>query len=120
MRRIALLFALAACSDLTAPDNAVPIYPIPQEYRLWWVELESCSGFSGDIDAVRFYTIPYTPNRPGGRAEWQDSRSTIQIVEHVRGVKWRVQHEMMHVLGRFSTHPAQYFNGACGNLMTDR
>lgn len=117
MRRLLLALAFLACSELTAPDGAVPIYPIPAVYREWWSELESCSGFSGDIDAVRFYSEPYYEGHVG-KARWQGSTVILVLAEHAVYLEWYVKHEMMHVLGRIGGHPAQYFNGVCGNLVT--
>lgn len=120
MKRIWLvvLATMIGCGELTAPDGAVPIRPLPTIYRQWWAELEACSGFRGDLDAINFFVTPhmepadrvgYTHRRPGSapmivfRAGWEDR-------------EWIVKHEMMHVLGNFTTHPPEYFKGRCGDL----
>lgn len=118
MKRLLLVLALVACSDLTAPAGAVRIDPIPAEYRVWWNELEACSGFRSHIGSVEFYIVPTMDAWKAGRADWrQGSPSVILILREWENTEWLVKHEMMHILGRFNTHPPKYFRGVCGDLM---
>lgn len=116
MKRL-LFLVLVACSELTAPEGAVLIDPIPAAYRVWWAEMEKCSGFRGDLNAVEFYAVPYFDGIISGRSEWSGRNSLVWFVAHMTEDERLVKHEMMHVLGKFTTHPPKYFNGVCGNLM---
>ncbi len=115
---LSLVLLLAACSDLTAPQRgeygAVPI-PTTSQYRAWWSHLEACSGLSGDINAVRFYSVDSLSNHDVGR-EYPATKQ-IYLVSIFVTDSLIVQHEMMHALLNVSGHPAQYFNGPCGDLL---
>lgn len=113
---LVLVAILAACSDLTAPNGAVPILPIPAEYRAWWSELEACSGKRGDIDAVRFYVVAALPHGRIGQATIKSDQTVILFVRGHQNFDTPVKHEMMHALLRVGGHPAEYFAGPCGNL----
>lgn len=122
MKKLLLVLALAACSDLTAPDGAVRIYPIPEQYRVWWGEIEQCSGLRGSINAVEFYQVPLTTDSyGGGRTRWRTGSPTLILMEpDVVMYERTVKHEMMHALGKWNSydgHPPRYFTELCGNLM---
>lgn len=116
-----VLLGIIACTDLTAPSGGIRL-EITTEYRQWWGELETCSGFRGSIENVRFYTVPdawqYKGVMVDGSGRWQfGSPSIITFLAGYEGDGRLVKHEMMHVMGHFSTHPTRYFSGVCGDLM---
>lgn len=127
---LAVLVAVAGCSDLTAPNGAIPILPIPEQYRVWWDAMEVCSGFRGDIDDIDFYIVEqvyHGKQKVAGQSRMlRGSRSQIVLTAGRENHHWVVRHEMMHVLGgkRLNNHPIHYFGdrhavedtGVCGNL----
>ena len=117
------LVALSACDVPTAPraqwelPEAVAIDP-PAIYRVWWTDLETCSGLTGDFDRVQFYVAPvlvYDGKEILGL--WILRGNKIIVAAAWQDVQTVVAHEMMHALRRASGHPAAYFNGTCGNLL---
>jgi hypothetical protein len=122
MKALLLILAaalLTACTDITGPQPQVygttPI-PITAQYRAWWTHLESCSGLSGNIDAVRFFAADSISQQDVGLTVTKDGRSKIYLVSLFVSDSLIVQHEMMHALLQRPGHPAQYFNGPCGDL----
>lgn len=110
------LVALSACRDVTGPTGT-PFTP-PPIYRVWWAELEACSGLTGDFDGVRFYVVSsLTQNGVAAAGGYSKRNNAIVLVEKYLNRTETVQHEMMHALLRgIPGHPPQYFNGACGIL----
>jgi len=118
LKLIAILGVMAACTDMAAPIDGVRL-DITAEYRQWWGELEACSGLQGNIDNVRFYSVPSLSGGVVGRI-WYGGSPLIEIVsvnpQAWTHVGWAVKHEMMHALLNRSGHPVEYFDGRCGNL----
>src|SRR5438132_11138752 len=64
---------LLGCLDAFAPAGAVPFTP-HAVYRVWWAEIESCAGLSGDFDRVEWYEVPgpsYSCPAYAGRCDGQ-------------------------------------------------
>ena len=51
------LLLLLGCLDTFAPAGAVVFTP-PAAYGIWWAEIESCAGISGDFAAIDWYEVP--------------------------------------------------------------
>ena len=92
--------------------------PLPQ-YATWWSITEQCSGLSGDMSAIQWYTVP-------GRGTLNDDNADgIYFIESHRIVLagdsvssgQLVRHEMLHALGATPGHPAQYFQDLCGGIV---
>lgn len=111
---VALAVLTIACSDALAP------FTLTAQYRVWWEELEACSGLSGDFDAVRFYVLPdrssFTVDGKTYWGYWSPQGNTITLAERWAMTEKLVKHEEMHALLQDTSHPAAYFNGACGDL----
>lgn len=131
MKRIMLLALLCACaSTQTASDPDKPFVfrvrsldPPPAIMAVWLSELEACSGLSaeGQGGSIKYMTAERIIAR--GEAKLASIHGdSITLRADKAKVKLAVQHEQMHWLLRntptTSDHPAQYFNGACGNLGT--
>lgn len=107
------LFLLAACGDSPMGPNATPFDP-PAIYRSWWVELEACSGLSGSIDGVRFYSAA---SLGGELGHWYQDGNRIYLLESRTETEFAVKHEMMHALLQRGDHPPEYFAAdRCGSL----
>jgi hypothetical protein len=113
---VAIIMALTACTSCTAPGptiyGAVPL-PITDQYRAWWWHIEQCSGLHGDINAVQLFKVDSLSDHAVARQVSPPMR--IYLVDIFVSDSLVVQHEMLHALG-VQGHPAQYFNGACGDL----
>lgn len=118
------LVALSACDSPTAPraqfqlPDAVAIDP-PAHWRVWWAELEMCSGLTGDFDRVQFYVAPvlvYDGKEILGL--WMLRGNKIIVAASWQDVQTVLAHEMMHALRQAAGHPNAYFNGPCGNLLS--
>jgi hypothetical protein len=114
-----LVLLFTACSDITGPVNQVSgatRIPTTAQYRSWWSHLETCSGLSGNIDAVRFYSADSISGQAVGLTVMGDGPTRVYLVSLFVADSLVVQHEMMHALLQRPGHPAQYFNGPCGDL----
>jgi hypothetical protein len=124
MRKL-LIVLLAACGEvgpMEAELGAVP-YDAPPIYREWWAQVESCSGKTGDFDAVRWFEVPgdYLPNSfAGARSDY--AAQTVVVAANRKLEANVVRHEALHLLLKTSGHPPEYFGdpqtvGVCMNLV---
>ena len=121
------LFAaiLVACDHPVAPweeinlSHAVRVVPTAQ-YIMWWNELETCSGRSGDIHAASFYVLPGDSVVQVGNESywgyWIEAGDRIVLAGPWASNEKLVKHEEMHALLRSPLHPPAYFDGPCGDL----
>lgn len=114
--RFAALTLLMACSDLSGLGTAKPYYNATL-YPVLWDELTACSGIGGRLDAINFYTVEHLERNGVELAGHWNIGNTIYFEAAYRDDPLIVKHEMMHAKIQSSDHPAQYFNGACGDLM---
>lgn len=129
LKRFPLLALLCACaSTQTANDPDKPFVfrvrsldPPPAIMAVWLGELEACSGLKADGGPIKYMTAEKIIARGEAKLASIHGDSITLRVDKAK-VKLAVQHEQMHWLLRntptTSDHPAQYFNGACGNLGT--
>lgn len=126
MRSLASLVALAAlllasCTSVTAPafpeDELVPYEPLPQ-YAQWWAQLEECSGVTGELDAISWYSGEGFPIQVGDRLYygiWWQEGNRIAVQDPEDGPT--VRHEMLHALLGVVGHPPEMFVARCGSLV---
>lgn len=129
---IAGLMLLAACGkDVTAPElgawqfeglQPYATYKDPTPLRTLWSKVEACSGLKGDFDSASFYSaasITRAGKQYGGAWVLEGNRIILaQGIFAPENEALLIMHEEMHALLQSGTHPASYFNGACGDLMT--
>jgi hypothetical protein len=120
LRRLVALIALSACSDITGLTNATPYFNAAL-YPALWARLTACSGIGGDLAAIHFYSTPHIDEKGTELAGWWAKDGNKIFLEDA----WKddsriVMHEMMHAKLGHPGHPAEYFNGACGDLMVHR
>lgn len=123
---LSIAIAGTACelfvTDPPLPRGAVAMAAPPQ-YGLWWQLTERCSGLSGDLAAISWYTIPRAdsfvdpPLREWVQGDWERARNRIVLAGHSRNDGWLVRHEMLHALVRGGNHPAEYFQRRCNGVV---
>jgi len=117
-----IAFGITACDLITAPlpPNAQPFAP-PAVYARWWAMTEACSGRSGDLGAVRWYSVRGSRFIFRGQAVagyWNSSTNRIVLAEDIVEEGDMVRHEMLHALLRRPVHPRSQFLGSCASLVS--
>lgn len=85
-----------------------------------WTDLEKCSGITRSWQEPTYYVLM-------GKSEiivdgksywgyWMQDGNKIILVEPRATDTQLLRHEQMHALLQSGEHPAQYFNGVCGDL----
>ena len=121
-----LLAGAVACGGTSADAPADPAAPVPFVPPAWYAgayaSLQQCSGLSGDFSRISWYVVQGTrvpdPD-PGGYAAAVTfpAEHRIVIASFYASDTVVVRHEMMHDLAQTTTHPLQWFDAWCGNLM---
>ncbi|GAC1655218.1 MAG: hypothetical protein NVS4B3_19760 [Gemmatimonadaceae bacterium] len=123
---IAGLGALVGCGDATGPKLPRAIgFEAPAIYRLWWQDVETCSGARGSLDEVRFYRVVAQPGEDSSSfrdpahdrylfGEWVPGSNAIYLAPEKVTNRQIVRHEMLHALIRVLDHPPEYFVTRCG------
>ena len=114
-----------ACSESTQPlpTGSVRFTP-PPVYSLWWSMAEACSGHTGALRDIQWYTVPNADSIPAGDDEvsgyWSSSNNRIVLIGAGQFNGTLVRHEMLHALLRVNGHPRSQFVGACAGLVDCR
>lgn len=114
MRRCLVLAVgcLLACHEITAaePMSGLTRFDPPDDYATYWTAMEACSGTTGDLARVQWYTVPGTyftiPGDTTRYAGYWFAR-TNSIVLGADNVDYRplVEHEMLHAILHRGDHP---------------
>jgi hypothetical protein len=118
------LVAGLSCSHLTdppLPDNTVLLVP-PPVYTGWWAMVESCSGLTGSLDSIQWYSTTSLLRDPNDNDEtiagyWSlaGNRIVLAATDTIAGDI--VRHEMLHALIRSVGHPRSAFLQSCGGVV---
>ena len=107
--------------DPPLPPDATQFVP-PPVYTRWWAMVEQCSGLTGSLDNVHWYSASeqlFNPNNSGEPVEGYWSAATNRIVlnsnDTIDGST--VRHEMLHALLRSGAHPRSAFLQNCGGVV---
>jgi hypothetical protein len=122
-----LLFALLAglsCGHLTdppLPTNALVFNP-PAVYTKWWAMVESCSGLTGSLESVNWYStlgqlVDPNDNDATIAGYWSLAGNRIVLSTSDTIAGGIVRHEMLHALLRRAGHPRSAFLQACGGVV---
>lgn len=110
------LALLAACTDWTAPADAVQFTP-PPDYAVWWAEASACIGRREWVpyERIRWFVVPERILATDGELHGALTDGTdIYLWERNTGIPWVIQHELAHAIDRLdNTHPADPFD-RCG------
>ena len=111
-----LCLAAAACSELNfEPVDARPLEP-PPAYRVWWAEVELCTGTEGSFDRVFWYEATEIIDRERGTLHsgaWKPPHS-IFIRSGSLSNRRVVKHEMVHDLLQIRSHDLEVFERCAG------
>lgn len=118
-----LSVAAVACRSLIDPPlpaAAVP-FAAPAEYSRWWTMTESCSGLTGSLASITWYTVPGSTFVPleGNKvvAYWSQRSNRVVIAEMDVMHGGAVRHEMLHALKKKPGHPRADFVDRCGGVV---
>jgi hypothetical protein len=118
-RLAVLAVSLLGCGSSTAPmDDGTQRLDAPGIYRTWYAQVETCSGLTGDYDALvlRWTKGAITVGTDAYSGYWKP-KHTIVIQETWIYNETLVKHEFLHDLLQRGDHPPEYFNGVCGDLI---
>ena len=112
--------SLLSCGDTLVdpklPFGATPFTP-PSFYADWWEMTKACTGRSGSLSDVTWYTVPEgVPLELDGEqvsAYWSAASNQIVVSASVRDNGQVVRHEMLHALLGSKGHPRQEFLEKC-------
>ena len=116
---IAMACAPGPVGPGSQPEGAVPFEP-PAEYLAWWQRTETCSGQSGALARIDWYTVPgvrLIETEIGQKVGlWQrdNGRTSITLAGDFVENELVVSHEMLHELLAREGHPEEYFVDRCG------
>ena len=123
----ASLLALVAgisCGHLTDPPLPVnaQLFVPPPVYTGWWAMVESCSGLSGSLDKIQWYSTTSHLRDPNDNDEaiagyWSLASNRIVLFTNDTIAGGVVRHEMLHALIRSAGHPRWAFLQACGGVV---
>jgi len=119
------LVSVASCGD-NIVDPKLPVgaarFTPPAVYTIWWDMAKSCSGRSGSLSEVTWYTVPAgVPLESDGKpatAYWSAGSNQIVLSESVVDAGQVVRHEMLHALLRKKGHSRDQFLGRCAGYVT--
>lgn len=95
---IAFAVLAAGCGEFaTELSNRLPLEPLPI-YAEWWAETEACSGRTGDLGAISWYTATgITSNGALASGLWRPPHDIILLLGR-EDDDFVVRHEMLHDL----------------------
>lgn len=122
-----LVFALVAgisCGHLTdppLPENALVLHP-PAVFAKWWAMVESCSGLSGSLENIQWYSTLGDLRDPNDNdasiaGYWSLAGNRVVLTTSDTIAGGVVRHEMLHALLRSQGHPRASFLQACGGIV---
>ena len=123
--RMSLLALVAgiSCGHLTDPPlpaNAQVLVP-PPVYAKWWDMVQSCSGLTGSLEDIHWYSTASVLRDPNGdeavAGYWSLAGNRIVLYQNDTIAGGVVRHEMLHALLRSAGHPRSAFLQACGGVV---
>lgn len=119
----AFLLLLGACASFTPSEPELPSLAVridaPEQYLGWFQATASCSGTTGDFQAIEWYVVPgvdqFVVDGAPRVGMWQrvGGKSQIVVAGNYVDHEMVVSHEILHhLLGR-EGHPADIFVNRC-------
>jgi hypothetical protein len=113
-----------SCDNLVDPPlpEGATQFAAPAVYAHWWAMVEQCSGLTGSLGAVSWYSTPeqlWNPNNSTDPVEGYWSLASNRVVlnsnDTIDGPT--VRHEMLHALTRSGAHSRSAFLTHCGGVV---
>lgn len=123
-RLLLALVAGVACGHLTdppLPGNALVFHP-PGVFAKWWSMVESCSGLTGSMESIQWYSTLGDLRDPNDddasiAGYWSLAGNRVVLTTSDTIAGGVVRHEMLHALLRSAGHPRSAFLHACGGVV---
>ena len=118
-----LLVTFAGCENPVDPrlPNDATRFTAPLVYQRWWRMVEECSGRTGLLEGVSWYTTsqPLTDPTTGEHLAgyWSPASNRIVLGDLFKLDGPVVRHEMLHALLRGGGHPYGVFLGSCAGVV---
>jgi hypothetical protein len=116
--------AITACSQLVDPQlppDATP-FSAPVVYARWWAMTQACSGLTGSLEAVSWYSTPNPLRDPNtGRViegYWSAGSNRVVLEADAKLDGAVVRHEMLHALLHEGGHSRTQFLGRCAGVVS--
>jgi hypothetical protein len=121
----ATALGLAACGSDSIVDPPLPsdaeMFSPPTVYSTWWNMTQACSGLTGSLEAVTWYsTDEVLHDAQTGEVlngYWSSASNRIVLVTDAVRDGGTVRHEMLHALLRQAGHPRSQFLGKCAGIV---
>ncbi|HEX9083909.1 MAG TPA: hypothetical protein VF836_04145 [Gemmatimonadaceae bacterium] len=122
---VAAILGLAACGsdrivDPPLPPDAEQFSP-PAVYTTWWNMTQACSGLTGSLGAVTWYTTSQVLHDVGTGdviiGYWTAGSNRIVMLSSAMLDGGAVRHEMLHSLIGQGGHPRSQFLGKCAGTV---
>lgn len=111
-----VLAAFAACGEGNfEPVNPQPLVP-PDIYRLWWDEMQTCTGIAAPFGRVAWFQADRLINRETGTQHagaWIPPHTIYVLSRHLLHAR-AVKHEMAHELLQRRDHESDAFERCAG------
>lgn len=118
---LVLVGGLAACALITSPlPPGAQQFVSPAVYSRWWAMTEECSGHSGDLGTLQWFSVPGSEFMHDGHmvgGYWNQLANRIVLGQKRIEEGAMVRHEMLHALLRQGGHPRSQFLGSCASLV---
>jgi hypothetical protein len=121
---LATAATLSACSQLVdpkLPSDATP-FSAPVVYARWWAMTQACSGLTGSLGAVSWYSTSDTLRDPNtGRiieGYWSAGSNRVVLDADAKLDGSVVRHEMLHALLHEGGHSRAQFLARCAGVVS--
>ena len=111
---------LAACGVTEPLPPTAERFAPPAVYARWWAMTEACSGRSGDLASILWYSVPSPQFMHDGQEAvglWESRSNQIVLAKMYIDRGDVVRHEMLHALLRTGSHPRAQFLGSCASIV---
>lgn len=122
---VAVVLGLAACGGDGVVGPPLPsdaqLFSPPGVYSTWWNMTQACSGLTGSLAAVTWYTTDEVIHEPNSGdvvlGYWSSASNQIVLTTASVTDGATVRHEMLHALLRQGGHPRNQFLGKCAGTV---
>jgi hypothetical protein len=111
-----IALVIGGCTESSfEPEGARRLDP-PEIYRVWWAEVEACTGVTARFERVNWFEADRLVNEESGSGHvgaWQPPHS-IYIQSSYLNYRAGVKHEIVHDLLQLTNHESEMFRLCAG------